>query len=75
MSKTKLTLREQEIYDYVIQYRREMHCSPSMRDIATGVGLSAVSSVHRYIHIMIDKGWFMPYDGRFCSIAPASEEA
>lgn len=66
----KMTRREQVIYDYVIRYRAKMHFSPSMREIADGVGLYSVSTVHKHVHSLVDKGWFLPYTGKNRAILP-----
>lgn len=68
-----MTNREKVIYDYVIGYRKKMHFSPSMRQIAEGVGLYSVSTVHKHIHSLIEKGWFLPPEGKLRSIVPCAE--
>ena len=57
----KMTRKEQVIYDFVILYREKMHFSPSMREIAEGVGLHSVSTVHKHVHSLVDKGGFALY--------------
>lgn len=69
----KMTRKEQVIYDFVILYREKMHFSPSMREIADGVGLYSVSTVHKHVHSLVDKGWFLPYDGKNRTILPFVE--
>lgn len=69
----ELTKREQEVFDYVVQFRKNKRFSPSMRQIALGVGLASVSTVHHHVHSITQKGWFLPYTGAPGSIIPTSE--
>lgn len=71
--KKGLTKREQVIFDYIVQFRKEKHFSPSMRQIAKGVGLSSPSTVHVHIHTLAAKGWILPYSGIPGSIIPLAE--
>jgi repressor LexA len=69
----KMTRKEQVIYDFVVLYRAKMHFSPSMREIAEGVGLYSVSTVHKHVHSLVGKGWFLPYAGKNRTILPNEE--
>lgn len=69
----KMTRREQVIYDYVLLFRAKKHFSPSMREIAEGVGLHSVSTVHKHVHSLVDKGWFLPCTGKKRTILPNEE--
>ena len=71
--KTGLTKREREVYDYVVSFWDEMHVSPSMREIASGMGLSSASTVHKHIHSLIEKGWLLPHAGRMRCMIPNEE--
>lgn len=73
MKDNTMTKRERVIYDFVVRYREEMHFSPSMRVIAAGVGLYSVSTVHKHVHALAEKGWLMPYEGKLHSIIPCDE--
>ena len=42
----RMTRREQAVYDYVLLFRAKMRFSPSMREIAEGIGLNSVSYTH-----------------------------
>lgn len=71
--KIKLTGRERVIFEFIVLFRKEKHFSPSMRQIAKGVGLSSASTVFGHIHSIEQKGWLLPYDGTPGSIIPATE--
>lgn len=47
----RMTRREQAVYDYVLLFRAKMRFSPSVREIAEGVGLNSVSMVHKHVQI------------------------
>lgn len=63
MNRQILTNREQEVYSYILEYRQKKRFSPSMREIAAALSFSSVSTVHRFIHVLIDKGWILPING------------
>ena len=71
MAGTAMSKREKQIFDFITAYRSSNGLSPSMQEIADGVGLYSTSSVHRHIHSMIDKGWLMPFDGRKRGLVPS----
>ena len=52
----KKTLVRDRILAFIISYQDEHGFSPSMREIANGVGLTSVGSVHRHIEILKSKG-------------------
>ena len=69
----RMTRREQAVYDYVLLFRAKMRFSPSMREIAEGIGLNSVSTVHKHGHSLVNKGWFLPYIGKNRTILPNEE--
>jgi SOS-response transcriptional repressor LexA len=73
MEKIRMTQREQVVYDYILKYRKEKRFSPSMREIAEGIGLHSASTVHVHIHNLIKKGWFLPCEQLNRTIIPAEE--
>lgn len=68
--KEAMTKREKDVYNFVVMFRNEKHFSPSMRKIAEGLGLNSPSTVSGHVHNIVDKGWFLPYDGTPNSIVP-----
>ena len=66
----EMTKRERDVYKYVVLFRNDKHISPSMRKIAEGIGIKSVSTVSVHVHNIIEKGWFLPYDGTHNSIVP-----
>ena len=73
MEKIRLTKREQDVYNYILEYRKEKRFSPSMREIAEGIGLHSASTVHVHIHHLINKGWLLPCEQLNRTIIPAEE--
>ncbi|WP_186292128.1 MULTISPECIES: LexA family transcriptional regulator [Bacillus] len=59
-----LTVRQQEVYDYIKIYIEENHFPPSVRDICDGTLLSSTSSVHRYLEILEQKGYIVRMKNR-----------
>lgn len=66
----ELTKKEKVVYNFVVSFRNERRFSPSMRMIAEGVGLYSASTVSFHVHKIVDKGWFLPYDGTPNSLVP-----
>ena len=73
VERIRLTKREQDVYDYILEYRKEKRFSPSMREIADGIGLHSASTVHVHIHHLISKGWLLPCEQLNRTIIPAEE--
>ena len=73
MERTRLTKREQDVYDYILEYRKEKRFSPSMREIAEGIGLHSASTVHVHVHNLMDKGWLQPVERMNRTILPVDE--
>ncbi len=45
----ELTPKQQEIYDYIVQFTQDMGYPPSVREIGQAVGLKSPSTVHFHI--------------------------
>lgn len=73
MEKAALTKREREIYSYILAYRKEKRFSPSMREIAEGIGLHSASTIHVHVHSLVDKGWLLPCEQLKRAIIPVDE--
>jgi repressor LexA len=51
-----LSPRQTEIYQFILTYREQKDISPTLREIANGVGLS-LTSVAAHIQALGDKGY------------------
>jgi repressor LexA len=49
MADSKLTKRQQEIFDFVKRYRSEHGYPPTVRDIGRAIGLTSSSTVHAHL--------------------------
>ena len=51
----KITKRQQQIYDFIKEYQQEKGYPPSVREMASAVGLSSPSTVHAvsYTHLTL----------------------
>ncbi len=56
-SDAKLTKRQQQIYDYICQTVLDKGYPPSVREIASAVGLKSPSTVHMHLQVLEDKGY------------------
>lgn len=73
MEKIQMTKRENDVYHYIVKYRKEKRFSPSMREIAEGIGLHSASTVHVHVHNLMDKGWLQPVERMNRTILPVDE--
>lgn len=47
---------EDKIYQFILNFITSRGYSPSVREIGESVGLESTSSVHRYIHRLVERG-------------------
>lgn len=52
----KITKRQQQIYDFIRSYQKEKGYPPSVREMASAVGLSSPSTVHAHLNALEDLG-------------------
>jgi repressor LexA len=57
MKQTNLTKRQQAVLHYVHKFLEEEGRSPTLKEIAEGVGSSAVSTIHKHVQHLIEKGF------------------
>lgn len=53
----ELTKREQDIFNFIIEYRNKKGYSPSIREIQKGVFLNSPNMIHRYLINIVNKGY------------------
>jgi repressor LexA len=52
-----LTPRQKEVLDFLVQFSEERGYSPSFEEIASGVGLASLATVHKHITALEQKGY------------------
>lgn len=52
-----MSKRQKEIYEYIKSFIAEHNYSPTIREIANGVGLKSSSTVHSHLDTMREKGY------------------
>jgi len=57
MEQADLTKSQLKVLDYVERFAETEHRSPTLKEIAEGVGSAAVSTVHKHVTHLIDKGF------------------
>jgi len=62
--------KSQEVYEYIVQYHRTNGVAPSVREIASGVGLRSPASVQHYINILADAGMVTHAKGKMRTLIP-----
>ncbi len=61
---TKLTQREREIYDFILNAIRNEGYSPSVRDICSALNMKSTSTVHTYLERLESKGMIQKESGK-----------
>ncbi len=51
-----LTERQQDTYQFIVQYIEQHGRSPLLSEVAKGIGLSSQGSVHNYIQALVNEG-------------------
>lgn len=60
--------RQQQLYDYIKQYLQTNGSAPTLREIATAMGVSSLATVHEHLMALVDKGLIKRDIGRRRSI-------
>ncbi|MDR2697446.1 MAG: transcriptional repressor LexA [Holophagales bacterium] len=64
MKTTNLTRSQQKVLQFVERFSEKEGRSPTLKDIAVGVGCAAVSTIHRHVTHLIEKGFLERQHGR-----------
>ena len=65
---SRLTPKQQQIYDYILSFTEEQGYPPSVREIAQAVDLKSPSTVHFHIKSLISAGLLSQTEGKTRSI-------
>ncbi len=57
MKASDLTKRQQAVLQFIRRFVAEEGRSPTLQEVARGVGSSAVSTIHKHVQHLIDKGF------------------
>lgn len=60
----KLTVKEQEVFDYLRENIRRVGYAPSVRDIQNALGIKSTSTVHAYLDRLEAKGYISKTAGK-----------
>ncbi len=74
MKPINLTKRQQAVLHYVHKFLEEEGRSPTLKEIAEGVGSSAVSTIHKHVQHLIEKGFLERSHGCGNNIVMAESE-
>ena len=70
-----LTERQRRVIDYIANFLRENGYSPSFQEIAAGVGLSSIATVHKHIATLERKGFLKRGHNQSRSLEPSPRYA
>ena len=70
-----LTKRQKEVLDFIASYQVENGYSPSYEEIATGLGLASLATVHKHIIALTKKNYLKRgvNQSRSLELAPCQE--
>jgi len=74
MKLTNLTRRQQAVLHYIHQFLQDEGRSPTLKEIAEGVNSSAVSTIHKHVQHLIEKGFLHRSHGTGNNIVLALDE-
>lgn len=63
MKPTDLTKRQHAVLQFIRSFVQEEGRSPTLKEIGEGVGSSAVSTIHKHVQHLIDKGFLQRSQG------------
>jgi len=64
MKASDLTKRQQAVLNFIRTFLQEEGRSPTLSEIAKGVGSSAVSTIHKHVQHLMDKGFLVRSHGK-----------
>ena len=75
MTQHGLTKQQREAMDFIEGYIEDRGYSPTYREIATGLGLSSTSSVHRLMRHLTERGFVSHLPSKARSIVVVAQDA
>lgn len=75
MKPSDLTKRQQAVLNFIRAFVDSEGRSPTLTEIAKGVGSSAVSTIHKHVQHLMDKGFLARSHGKGNNLVVAEQEA
>jgi SOS regulatory protein LexA len=73
MKASDLTKRQQAVLKFIRTFVQDQGRSPTLAEIAKGVGSSAVSTIHKHVQHLMDKGFLVRSHGKGNNLVVAAE--
>jgi SOS regulatory protein LexA len=73
MKASDLTKRQQAVLKFIRVFVEDEERSPTLAEIAKGVGSSAVSTIHKHVQHLMDKGFLVRSHGKGNNLVVATE--
>jgi repressor LexA len=74
MKASDLTKRQQAVLKFIRTFVQSEGRSPTLADIAKGVGSSAVSTIHKHVQHLMDKGFLVRSHGKGNNLVVSTEK-
>ncbi|HEX4845964.1 MAG TPA: transcriptional repressor LexA [Geothrix sp.] len=75
MKASDLTKRQQAVLKFIRTFVQDEERSPTLAEIAKGVGSSAVSTIHKHVQHLMDKGFLVRSHGKGNNLVVATSPA
>lgn len=75
MKASDLTKRQQAVLKFIRTFVQDEERSPTLAEIAKGVGSSAVSTIHKHVQHLMDKGFLVRSHGKGNNLVVAATPA
>jgi SOS regulatory protein LexA len=72
---TDLTKRQQAVLQFIVSFSEAEGRSPTLTEVARGVGSSAVSTIHKHVQHLMDKGYLARSHGKGNNLKLVGEPA
>ena len=74
MDKIDLNDKEKKVYEYIIEFSKEVGYAPSVREICKAIGFKSTCSGHQYIKKLTEKGYLKKSDLKMRALKIVKEE-
>lgn len=60
MATETLTDRQRQVFDFIVEYKREHGVPPTMKEIGDALGIASKSTTHQHVTALVAKGYLAP---------------
>lgn len=74
--RTRLTERQNQVYEYIRTYVREHRKPPTLKEIGDGLAITSTNGVHKLVSVLVQKGYLQrkPNEARGITLVGADDD-